>query len=155
MNRLPPSKAPATVSNPQEVAMNKRVAVRALAVGLAAIPLAAGGAAQTRQEANARLISIVQGHLRAGDRVSISADMITLTGDTLQLTGNAWVRFGDGAVRADEAVINQATRSVDLRGNLRGGSRVSGHETDAGSDPAGVQVARRHGVSRATPILEP
>jgi lipopolysaccharide assembly outer membrane protein LptD (OstA) len=99
--------------------MSRRVAVRVLVVGLAAMTLGSTGAAQTRQEANARLVSIIEGHLRAGDRVSMTAQTITLAGDTLRLAGNAWVRFGDGTVKADEIVIDQATKSVDLRGSVR------------------------------------
>jgi lipopolysaccharide export system protein LptA len=44
----------------------------------------------------------------------LSAEKVNLAGDTLRLTGRAMVRFDDTSVVADEIVINQASKQVEL-----------------------------------------
>ena len=56
----------------------------------------------------------IQERLLAQQRVRLSAQNFSLEGDTLRLTGNARVRFEQTAVIAEEIVINQSTKRVEL-----------------------------------------
>jgi lipopolysaccharide assembly outer membrane protein LptD (OstA) len=72
-----------------------------------------------------RLTDLVEARLRTQQQVTLSADSITLTGDALRLVGHARVRFGDAWINADELVIDQSTKRVQLVGNVRADLRSS------------------------------
>jgi len=56
----------------------------------------------------------IQERLVAQQPLRLSAHNISLEGDTLRLAGNARVRFAQTAVIAEEIVINQSTKRVEL-----------------------------------------
>jgi len=74
-------------------------------------PVLAQGGAQPWHDCVA---AEIQDRLVAQQRVRLSAQNISLDGDTLRLTGNARVRFEQTAVIAEEIVINQSTKRVEL-----------------------------------------
>jgi lipopolysaccharide assembly outer membrane protein LptD (OstA) len=80
--------------------------------------IAAARAQDGRSEMNACLAALIRARIESQQAVRLSADDITLTKDTLRLTGHAWVRFNDASIRADEIVWNQATKGIDLIGNV-------------------------------------
>jgi lipopolysaccharide assembly outer membrane protein LptD (OstA) len=69
--------------------------------------------AQTRSECVATLI---QARLAAQKPVRLSAQNVSLTGDMLRLTGHAKVWFDATTVQADEIVINQSSKRVEIKG---------------------------------------
>ena len=100
--------------------------VVALVSGLATPPVSAQDGATLWNDCVA---TEIQDRLVAQQRVRLSAQNISLDGDTLRLTGNARVRFEQTAVIAEEIVINQSTKRVELTRvrqiNLGSGSRCS------------------------------
>jgi lipopolysaccharide assembly outer membrane protein LptD (OstA) len=72
-----------------------------------------------QREMRARLEAQVQSLLESRQPVHLSADAVTLTGNALRLTGHARFRFGDTLIVADEAVVDQVTKRVELVGNVR------------------------------------
>lgn len=74
--------------------------------------------ARAVDSSRARLAALVQTRLASQQVVHLSADEVTLTGDNLRLVGKARVRFDDTFILADEVVINQETKKVELIGNV-------------------------------------
>jgi hypothetical protein len=111
-----------------EVAMKRGLTtVTALVTGLATTsPILAQGGAQPWNDCVA---TEIQDRLLAQQRVRLSAQNISLEGDTLRLSGNARVRFEQTAVIAEEIVIRQSTKRVELTRvrqiHLGSGSRCS------------------------------
>ena len=89
-------------------------------IGGAAFSLVLAAAApapgQTRPDCMAALI---QARLGAQKPVRLKADHVSLTGDTLRLTGRAKVWFDDTTVQADEIVIDQSSKRVELKGSRK------------------------------------
>jgi hypothetical protein len=56
----------------------------------------------------------IQDRLLSQQPVRLSADNISLTGATLRLSGRASIRFDDTTVRAEEIIIEQASKEVTL-----------------------------------------
>ena len=96
----------------------KNALIVAAALGIGVLAVSYATAQGSRQEMNACLAEMVQRRIQSQQPVQLSAETITLTGDTLRLSGRAWIRFNDTSIRADEAVINQATKRLELAGSV-------------------------------------
>jgi lipopolysaccharide assembly outer membrane protein LptD (OstA) len=89
-------------------------------IGIAAVGIAlAAELPATAQSGGSRpwndcVAAAIQARLVAQEPLRLSAEKVNLEGDTLRLTGRAMVRFDDTSVVADEIVINQASKQVEL-----------------------------------------
>jgi len=90
----------------------------AAASGIALMAISSARAQGSRTEMNACFTSVMRTRIESQRPMQLSAETITLTGDTLRLTGRAWVRFNDTSIQAEEVVLNQATKRIDLAGNV-------------------------------------
>ena len=97
--------------------MRKAVSV-AVVLGIALLAISSATAQNDRSEGKARLTALIQARIEAQQPVRLSAETITLTGDTLRLAGRAMIRFNDTSIRAEEIVVNQVTKRIDLNGNV-------------------------------------
>ena len=87
-------------------------AVVALATGLATMsPVRAQSGTQPWHDC---VTTEIQDRLLSQQPVRLSAENISLTGTTLRLSGRASIRFDDTTVRAEEIVIEQASKAVTL-----------------------------------------
>lgn len=86
----------------------RRAFAVALTLGLALLAVSSG-TAQTRLQANARLVGLISARIESQRPIRLSAETITLTGSTLRLAGGASVRFDDTYIRAEEIFVNPAT----------------------------------------------
>ena len=62
------------------------------------------------------MAALIQARLGAQKPVRLKADNVSLSGDTLRLTGHAKAWFDDTTVQADEIVIDQSSKRVELKG---------------------------------------
>lgn len=92
----------------------RRGLVIAAASGIALTAISSAKA----QDRRACFATLIQARIESRQPIRLSAETVTLTGDTLRLTGRAWVRFNDTSIRAEEVVLHQTTKRIDLVGNV-------------------------------------
>jgi hypothetical protein len=75
-------------------------------------------AQDSRSEATARAVAVLEAQLASGQAIQLSGQTLTLTGDTLRVSGRASFQLNDTWIRADGAVVHLATKRVDLTGQV-------------------------------------
>ena len=134
--------------------MNRTLVGRAAFSVVLAVTVPA--AAQTRAECVAGLI---QARLGAQKPLRLSAENVSLTGDTLRLAGRAKIWFDATTVQADEIVINQSSKRVEIKALRRSSTAnpglptalyfpISASSSSTSFGRPGVRISAPVGVTR-------